>query len=325
MGEFSEDSELQQTPVGERAPETEIADRAADISRLPEHQRKALALVAEGEALVSEYFLADAIDKYRAAVTHWEHPTIHYNVARLLNALERPLEAYESVERALRLDLTSMSLTPEQIQQIQTPLLELRDQLRGRLVELQLSSAEPSVEVTVGNQVVSTASSRPTMLQPGDHRLTAQSSGYWPLLQTVSLEPGTVRHLRLTSQRAITPWKPWALASAGIVVTATGLGLYSYGRAERADLAARIDEACDPGCTKDKRAGFDDDWRFAHRLQRIGIGSVIVGGSAALLGAGLVLWNQRPKLRLSDRDERALSILPVASPEMTGLVGTTTF
>jgi hypothetical protein len=165
----------------------------------------------------------------------------------------------------------------------------------------------------------------PEMFPSGTHRLAAQAPGHWPLLRTMALHPGETLHLSLTSRRAFTPWKPWLLTGAGTAVVMAGFGLYWHGRAEHDALSGRIEALCRPSCPKDRRAEFDDDWQRARTLQRVGIGALITGGSAVLLGAGLVLWNQRRELRLVGIDEHPVSILPVASPEMTGLVGATTF
>ena len=290
-----------------------------------ENERKALALVLEGNRLAEDLLLTDAIDKYREALTYHDHPIIHYNLARLLRALDRPLEAYDSVERALRPGPAALSDDPAHAQQVHAHLLGLRDELRARLAEVRLSSAEPDAEVSIGNRSVATRPARPEMVLPGAHRLAAQAPGHRPLLDTMALGPGASVHLHLTSRRAFTPWKPWALTGAAGAVALAGFGLYWHGRAEHEDLAGRIEALCVPSCMKDNLAGFEDDWQRVRTFQRVGVGALITGGSAVLLGAGLVLWNQGRELRLVDADERPIAIMPVASPEMTGLVGATTF
>jgi hypothetical protein len=288
-------------------------------------QRTALALMAEAKALAEEFLLNDAIKKYREALEYWDHPIIHYNLSRLLNALERPLEAYQSVERALRPGPVPLSEDPVQAKKIHAHLLRLRDQLRARLVEIQIASAEPEVELSVGNRAVATASVKSELFLPGTHRLAAQAPSHWPLLQAMALPPGATMHLRLRSERAFTPWKPWALTGGGTATALAGLGLYWHGRSQRNDLANEVKTLCAPSCPVEMRDAFDRDWRQVRTLQRVGVGTLITGGSAALLGAGLVLWNQRRELRLIDSDVHPVSVVPVASPEMTGVVGTTTF
>jgi hypothetical protein len=314
-----------ETEPGEAASGSDASGAPAPAEELPESHRKALALLAEGNRLAEELLLLDAIDKYREALTYWDHPITHYNLARLLKALDRTLEAYASVERALQPGPAALSDDPAQAQQIHAHLLGFRDQLRARLVEIRISSEGPDVEVSIGNQTVATAPARPEMFLPGTHRLAAQAPGHRPLLHTMALDPGAAVHLHLSSRRAFTPWKPWALTGAASAVALAGFGLYWHGRTERDALAGRIEAQCRPSCTSDRLAGFDDDWQRVRTLQRAGIGTLITGGSAVLLGAGLVLWNQRRELRLVNIDERPVSILPVASPEMTGLVGATTF
>jgi hypothetical protein len=301
-----------------------VPDEGKPAQPMPENQSKALALMAEGKALAEEFLLTDAIKKYREALKYWDHPLIHYNLSRLLNALERPLEAYWSVERALRADPATLSDHPAQAQQIHAHLLKLRDQLRARLVEIQIASTGPDVEVSVGNRAVATAPVKSELFLPGTHRMAAQAPRHWPLLHAMALPSGATVHLRLTSQRAFTPWKPWALTSAGTAVALAGFGLYWHGRNQRDTLAGEVEARCQPSCADGMLAAFDRDWHRARTLQHVGVGTLITGGSAALLGVGLVLWNQRRELRLIG-NEHPVSILPVASPEMTGVVGTATF
>jgi hypothetical protein len=307
----------------EAAPGTAPSSPAASGQEMPEKQRKALALLAEGRALAEEFLLVDAIVKYREALTYWEHPIIHYNLALLLNALERTLEAYRSVEHALQADPATLSDDPVQAQQIHAHLLRLRDQLRARLVEVEITSARPKVEVSIGNRTVAPASSE--MFLPGTHRLAAREPRHWPLLQAMALDSGATVHLRLASRRAITPWKPWVLTGAGTAVALAGFGIYWHGRNQYDALASQVESQCQPGCPGDMRSAFDNDWRRVRRLQDVGVGTLVTGGTAALLGAGLVLWNQRRELRLIGSEQHPVSIVPVASPEMTGVVGATTF
>ena len=306
-------------PSGQAAP-----DEGTPGQLMPENQRKALALLAEGKSLAEEFLLTDAIEKYRKALTYWDHPIIHYNLSLLLNALDRPLEAYRSVELALQPSPDGLADDPEQSQELHAHLLRLRDQLRTRLVTIQITSAEPNVEVSIGSRIIAKAPVRSEMVLPGTHRMAAQAPRHWPLLHAMALNSGDTVHLHLTSQRAFTPWKPWALTGAGSAVALAGFGLYWHGRNQRDTLAGQVEAQCKPSCVEDMLPGFDRDWRRARRLQRVGVGALITGGSATLLGAGLVLWNQRRELRLTG-NEQAVSILPVASPEMTGVVGTTTF
>jgi hypothetical protein len=305
------------------APGTAPSSTAAPGQGMPEKQRKALALLAEGKALAEEFLLIDAIAKYREALTYWEHPIIHYNLGLLLNALDRTLEAYRSVERALESAPAALSDDPAQAQQIHAHLLRLREQLRARLVEVQITSARPNVEVSLGNRSVAPA--RSEMFLPGTHRLAARQPRHWPLLHAMALDSGATVHLRLTSRRAITPWKPWALTGTGTAVALAGFGIYWHGRNQHDALAGQVEAKCQPGCSGDMRAAFDGDWRRVRRLQHVGVGTLVTGGTAALLGAGLVIWNQRRELRLIGSEEHPVSILPVASPEMTGVVGATTF
>src|SRR5687768_16838564 len=58
-------------------------------------------LLEEGNDLFVENKHREALAKYEEAVASWDHPAIRFNMVRALIALDRPLEAYESVLKAL--------------------------------------------------------------------------------------------------------------------------------------------------------------------------------------------------------------------------------
>src|SRR5690349_6782060 len=65
-------------------------------------QKQATALFKEGNALLRDSFFKQAVDKYREAITYWDHPAIHYNLAIALINLDQPLEVYASLQKALK-------------------------------------------------------------------------------------------------------------------------------------------------------------------------------------------------------------------------------
>ena len=66
-----------------------------------EEQRAALALFNEGNAQLRDSIFPKAAEKYREALTHWQHPAIHYNLALALVNLEQPIEMFRALEKAM--------------------------------------------------------------------------------------------------------------------------------------------------------------------------------------------------------------------------------
>ena len=83
------------------------APAAADTTRwsqgVPEaKQAQANTLFDAGNQLFAQQAHAPALEKYRAAIAIWDHPLIRFNLAVTLIRLDRPLEAAEDLEQALR-------------------------------------------------------------------------------------------------------------------------------------------------------------------------------------------------------------------------------
>ncbi|WP_428267343.1 hypothetical protein [Haliangium sp.] len=316
-------------PAADDPPEAPTSDDSPgapspDAPPRPDNERRALALMAEGQALASEYALTEATKKYREALTHWDHPAIHYNLCLLLAALDRPLEAYRSAQRALAADLP-LHRDPDRQRQMRALLEQRRDELRRQLAQVALTSEEPSALVSLDSHDL--APTETQVFAPGRHRVSVQKRGLSPLLRSIELPPGTTAHLHLTASRPYTPWKPWATLGAGSATAVAGAISYLYGRHRYDELAREVAAACLPSCDDSALAAeFDRDWRRARRLQQIGAGALVVGTTAALIGAGLVLQNRRRRFRLqTDVSVDAVSIAPVLSPEMSGVVGTVEF
>ena len=65
-------------------------------------QKAATDLFREGNALLKESLFVQASAKYREALSHWNHPGIHYNLALALLNLDQPIEVYKHLEEALK-------------------------------------------------------------------------------------------------------------------------------------------------------------------------------------------------------------------------------
>ena len=85
-------------------------DTAAPWSQGVSADQKAAAhkLLEEGNAQFLEHHYADALDSYRRAVAKWDHPAIRFNIVRCLIQLDRPAEASENLEAALKYGKTPL-------------------------------------------------------------------------------------------------------------------------------------------------------------------------------------------------------------------------
>src|SRR5687768_7442231 len=86
-------------PGGEKAAANEALTEGGDErpwARGVSNERQQAAQVAfrEGNVQLNNGLFVQAVDKYRSALTHWDHPAIHYNLALALLNLDQPIEVF---------------------------------------------------------------------------------------------------------------------------------------------------------------------------------------------------------------------------------------
>jgi len=67
-----------------------------------ERQEAALAHLQEGNSLLKESLFLEAAKVYRKALSEWDHPGIHYNLALALLNLDQPVEVYQNLVAAVK-------------------------------------------------------------------------------------------------------------------------------------------------------------------------------------------------------------------------------
>ena len=65
-------------------------------------QQAALKLFHDGNLQLNDGLFAKAAEAYKAALTHWDHPAIHYNLALALMNLDQPIESQENFQLAIK-------------------------------------------------------------------------------------------------------------------------------------------------------------------------------------------------------------------------------
>jgi hypothetical protein len=294
------------TPVATRPPEAER------VSRLAEER------FAEGTTLFKQWRFDEAEQRFREALTHWDHPLIHLYLSRALEKQARLVEAHEALQPALRSGVELLS--PEDVQVAE----DLRQNLESRLAQIEVHCDVPGAEVSLDGEPWFTAPSRARrMIGAGQHVLMARKPGYFPIAEPVSMIPGKQTRvvLRMTAdvvhvERRWQPWQPRAVAGAGIAMSLAG-GLFlwrartDYGAIERDLDACAGEAACELSSRRIDRA---------EGKERIGTGVLIAGGSALAAGlAGMFLNLPRSRRSEPTRGLENLDIAPMLSGDTAGI------
>jgi len=286
-----------------------------------EDQKAANDLFKEGNALVRDSFFVQAVDKYEEAVKHWDHPAIHYNLAIALINLDRPIELYESLQKAL---LYPQALDEEKIELAQRYLKLVEQQL----IWIDVTCAEPDAKVFVdGKELFTAPGHQEQMLRAGEHTFSASKAGFETAAVT-KIFPGAV-HQKLSLKlyrpedltgykRKFATWIPWVFTGSGVLVAGISALLHLSAASDYSDFdawAKKCEADTHMACPvtdaeQSKRDGADTKQAIA------GVGYA-VAGAAVVAGVTLLLINRPHPYRLdaeqmdADVGDDKVSIAPI--------------
>lgn len=283
-------------------------------------QEKARAIYAAANELLHEYLLEEAVDEYREALEYWEHPAIHYNLARALDSLGRPLEAYAYMEKALRYGEAAFAAREY------AQVLNFQRLLDQKLAELVIVCEEEGVAIALdGRQLFTGPGTVKERVLPGEHLLVAHKPRQALFTRQLTLRAGRRTTIALETRQRWTSWAPWLVAGTGALVGITG-GLLQR-RAQ--DNMHRYRKAfllqCAKGCTDDDAAGLTARRQRALWQSRFGVAAMITGGSALVTGTILVVFNQFRSFHIDLDRSTAVSVTPLLTLETAGLAIELTF
>lgn len=284
-------------------------------------QALALEMYVAGNAEFAESRFAQALAKYRNAITHWDHPAIRFNMVVCLINLGQPIEAREQLEKSLAFGVPPLGA------EAHAQAITYGKLLDAQLTRLTVSCPEPGAQVTLdGKPLLTGPGSAARYLLPGEHQVVATKPGMQASLRAVTLTAGTPAAIELRPSMGRTArsqmvrrwatWKPWTvLGSSGAIL---GLGALAYFAASRdfADYDRAVSARCPMGCGAMMLAeyGLVDKKQRAEREQVIAITLFIVGGGAAVAGIVGILLNQ-PRMKL-EASPALLTIAPTAGGAM---------
>jgi hypothetical protein len=284
----------------------------------------------EGNHLLKNSLFPRAVEKYREALKHWDHPAIHYNMALALLNLNEPLILHHHLTESMRYG--------------EAPLDKDKFERAGafkKLIEQQLAHVEiacdaPGALVSMDGQVLFTAPGRhEALVRPGKHSITATKEGFLSTDLNQTLLPGEKASLSLKLytasdltryRRQWSTWKPWAVVGAGAAVALAGGALHMQARGSFVDFDTHIAQCGSGGCfpapevTNLRTRGMS--------MQQMAFGAYAVGGAALVTGAVLAFIN-RPQAYRINLDEagtpESASVAPLLGRGEGGILATLRF
>lgn len=280
----------------------------------PENVAAANALLATAtEQFVQRQYL-EALETYRKALALWDHPALHFDVARCLVELDRPIEAAEHLERALAYGKNPLG------DHLYADALEYQKLLAMQIGEVVVKCAVRGVEVAVdGRAVASCPAEQFIRLAPGEHFVVGTKQGYLTETKKVSVFGGkravvTIAPVPLDQAgEEVRRWPlivPWTVVGGGVVLGGIGGLLRWQATNDMASYDTAIRQGCrgtgcslapalpacaalPGGCGVSSMSAVNESLR--HRAIQenrfaIGVGAI---GIAALITGGVLLYLDR--------------------------------
>lgn len=334
----------------ETPPPTAPIDRPWAVGVSPEEQATALGLFQEATGLLTDAFFTKAIEKYAEALTHWDHPAIHFNMAKALMNLEKPVEAYTHLKASLKYG--GAPLDADQIDQVNRYMKLLFD---AELAELVIEAKEQDAIISLNGVELFKAPGRWEGIVKADkNTILATKPGFQPAQEQRILPRGQKTEITLNLiavesvtkyTRVMDAWKPWVVVGAGAAALIAG-GIFTW---QASDSFAAYDdgiEVCNAASStpilndNDADTGGDvfackpnsalkGKKSSGETFNTLATVSYIAGGATLATGIVLLIINrERPitvEVPVEDGGAPPVTFVPLLGPDGAGMQATVKF
>jgi hypothetical protein len=292
-----------------------------------EDQAKAAVLFDEGNELLRDSLFLPAVQKYREALQHWDHPGIYYNLSLALMNLDQPIEVYQSLRKAMAYGLGPLDQDKYDRAKSYFALIE------KQLARIEIVCDEPDARVTMDGQLLFTGPGHHEgLVRVGEHTVVATKRGYLTENESLALSPGEQKRLKIrlvsladvtVTKRHWVEWKPWAVVGGGTAVALAGGAMHWLSRSNFSEFDRKFNALCEQaeGCAEGEVPALIDQLDRADRQQKIAVTSYIIGGTTLATGLVLVYLN-RPRIIRKDieaAEPSGVSLVPMLFPGTTGM------
>jgi hypothetical protein len=290
-----------------------------------------------GNALFARARYTAALVEYQRAVQLWDHPSIRYNMAVCYIHRNQNLQAWQSLQSALRFGQGPLSRDRYR------RAITYQKLLRGRLAFVRITCEEPGAEVSLDGELLFTGRGQAhRTLEPEPHVAVASKAGFITTKHRLRLRAGTLTEVRLglVPLRAAFSvrrrWKhfiPWTVLGSAVAVGLLGMSLTLQARTDMSRYNRQFAEACPDGCVKDSPAPGETVLPIpshlvtmearARAMNAAGIGLLAAAGVAAVVGVTLLILNRpirRERKPRIDVRQRRLTVAPLLGPGGGGLI-----
>ena len=268
-------------------------------------QQKAQAKVEldAGNALFLERKYSEALAKYQAAITAWDHPAIRFNVVRCFIQLDKPVDAFDNLKLSLKYGAAPFE------EGLYAEALNYEKLLAKQIGELTISCTQADVKLTLDGQPLNTCpTTQQRRVAPGAHQVVGVKTGFLTRTYEVVVVGGkqetvAVSLLPLTSNARIehrwAAWIPWVVFGSGFAVIGAGAlldlsaasDMDSYDRSIKQQCGMiACDESMLPADVRDLKSRAETKSNFAVGIMVAGAATVAAGGVMLYLNRGRTVY-----------------------------------
>ena len=297
----------------------------------PEDERLAQIAFREANADLNDGFFKKAAEKYRKALSHWNHPAIHYNLALALINLDQPIEVFDELTSAMAYGPGPLGGKEKFDHANEYMRLD-----QGQLADLEVSCDKIGAKVAVdGKEVFIAPGKFHEKVRVGKHTFYADKQGYNARVTAPYIGPGEIYRveLKLYTGEELTryrrkwdqTWMPYTVMGAGALVGVIGGGieLLAQSNYKSFDTAVAKCNTLTMGCAA-ATPGIISMRNSGNTKRTIGYVGYGMGAAAIATGAVLAWLNRRQGYQIRPEDieeenaKKTVGVTPIVSPEITG-------
>lgn len=281
------------------APATADKGDKSDKSGKSDADKKAAQrLLNEGNQLWGDGEYLEALERFKAAYARYQSPKILLNIGTTLRQLGRSVEA--AAVYATYLDAPDAD--PKRLPDVQRIVREI-EAVIGK-VQIEAEDGDASVRLD-GRLIEDFKSGMAVRVEPGQHTVVAERAGFPPVVQTLTVEPGATREIKLRFERpkpaqvvVIAPPPSHTQRDAGL--TLGGIGVLGLGAGVALGLLARSsNDSASKHCLNGGTACDKEGEKLSVVANLEATASTVaftVGGAALTTGALLLLEGTSQKV-----------------------------
>jgi hypothetical protein len=293
-------------------------------------QEAALVLFREGNVALNDGLFVPSVTKYRAALKHWNHPAIHYNLALALLNLDQPIEVFEQLNQAIIYG--AAPLATDKYEHAKEYLLLVEKQLADIEVSCDKIGAKVSVD---GKEVFIAPGKFAQKVKVGKHTFYADKQGYNARVTAPYIGPGdkfrielklyTAEELTRYRRKWDRTWVPYAVIGAGVVAGIVGGALELSATSSFKDFDAKVatcnanNPTANGGCSATE-PGLQSLRDSGNTKRTAGFVMYGVAGGAIAAGAVLAWVNRREsyQIQAEQLSDEHVAVVPVVAPGLAG-------